>query len=234
MTRTVLKNATLVDCVEPHPSANTTVVLARLSRTLYLLGEGERAASAFAESLQLAWATQDRASLRMCLESLARAARGSDPQRAVRLFAAAAALRQASGRAFLPVEHALYQAVLDDLRTDLGEVAFAAAWAAGQALPLEDAVAEAREVVGQVATTSAPSRVPTVPTYPDGLTAREVEVLRLLAGGRTSPQVAEALVLSVHTVERHVANLYAKIGAHGRADATAYALRHGLTDAPPP
>ena len=60
------------------------------------------------------------------------------------------------------------------------------------------------------------------------LTAREVEVLRLLAGGRTNAEIAEQLVLSVRTVERHAANVYAKLGARGRADATAHALTRGL------
>jgi DNA-binding CsgD family transcriptional regulator len=64
---------------------------------------------------------------------------------------------------------------------------------------------------------------------PDGLTAREVEVLRLIAAGCSSREIAERLVISTHTVERHITHLYQKIGARGRADATAYALRHGLT-----
>jgi len=64
--------------------------------------------------------------------------------------------------------------------------------------------------------------------HPDGLTAREVEVLRLLAGGMTNIEIAQELVLSVYTVARHVANIYAKIGARRRADATSYALRRGL------
>jgi DNA-binding CsgD family transcriptional regulator len=66
--------------------------------------------------------------------------------------------------------------------------------------------------------------------FPNGLSAREVEVLRLLAAGNTNRQIAAALVVSVATAERHIANIYAKIGARGRADATAYALRHGLAD----
>ena len=64
--------------------------------------------------------------------------------------------------------------------------------------------------------------------YPHGLTAREVEVLRHLAGGRTNDEIAKELFVSVRTVERHVANIYAKIGARGRANATAYALSHNL------
>ncbi len=62
----------------------------------------------------------------------------------------------------------------------------------------------------------------------DGLTEREVEVLRLVAGGGTNNEIADELVLSVRTVERHIGNIYAKIGARGRADATAYALTRGL------
>jgi pimeloyl-ACP methyl ester carboxylesterase/DNA-binding CsgD family transcriptional regulator len=67
-----------------------------------------------------------------------------------------------------------------------------------------------------------------VHAYPDGLTEREVEVLRRLASGRTNGAIAEELFVSVRTVERHVANVYAKIGARGRANATAYALTHNL------
>jgi DNA-binding NarL/FixJ family response regulator len=75
-----------------------------------------------------------------------------------------------------------------------------------------------------------PSAVAAVRPVPpsDGLSPRELEVLRLLAAGESNSQIARRLGLSTHTVERHVANLYRKIGARGRADATAYALRHGL------
>ncbi len=65
-------------------------------------------------------------------------------------------------------------------------------------------------------------------TLPDGLTEREVQVLRLVAGGRTNNEVAAELVLSIRTVERHIGNIYPKIGARGRADATVYALSQGL------
>ena len=67
----------------------------------------------------------------------------------------------------------------------------------------------------------------TVPP-PHGLSGRELEVLRWLAAGETTRQIARRLGLSPHTIERHGANLYRKIGARGRADATAYALRNGL------
>jgi DNA-binding CsgD family transcriptional regulator/alpha-beta hydrolase superfamily lysophospholipase len=60
------------------------------------------------------------------------------------------------------------------------------------------------------------------------LSPRETEVLRLIAQGRSNQQIADELVLSVRTVERHITNLYAKIDAHGKADATAYALRNRI------
>jgi pimeloyl-ACP methyl ester carboxylesterase/DNA-binding CsgD family transcriptional regulator len=65
-------------------------------------------------------------------------------------------------------------------------------------------------------------------TILDGLTEREVEVLRLVASGESNLEIAEALVLSVRTVERHITNIYNKIGARGKADATAYAFRNSL------
>ena len=63
---------------------------------------------------------------------------------------------------------------------------------------------------------------------PRGLTPREVDVLRLIAAGRTNNDIAAELVISLPTVERHITHLYGKIAARGRADATAYALRRGL------
>jgi DNA-binding CsgD family transcriptional regulator len=63
---------------------------------------------------------------------------------------------------------------------------------------------------------------------PDRLTAREAEILRLVAFGRTNKEMAAELVLSVHTVERHVQNAYRKIDARNRADASTYVARVGL------
>jgi DNA-binding CsgD family transcriptional regulator len=64
------------------------------------------------------------------------------------------------------------------------------------------------------------------PFGPVDLTQREAEVLRLIGAGRNNPEIAEALFLSVRTVERHVENLYRKIGVRSRAEAIAFALRH--------
>jgi DNA-binding CsgD family transcriptional regulator len=62
-----------------------------------------------------------------------------------------------------------------------------------------------------------------------GLTEREIAILALVAQGRSNREIAESLFLSEKTVERHLANIYTKIGVQNRAAATAFALRHGLT-----
>lgn len=80
------------------------------------------------------------------------------------------------------------------------------------------------------ATSPAPAKAP-AQQHRDTLTPRERDVLRLIAGGKSNQEIAQALHLSVRTVERHISTIYDKIGASGkvaRAMATAYAFRHDL------
>jgi DNA-binding NarL/FixJ family response regulator len=63
---------------------------------------------------------------------------------------------------------------------------------------------------------------------PGGLTAREIEVLRLVVAGNTNHEIAAELVLSHNTVARHLSNVFNKLGLSSRAAATAFALREGL------
>jgi ATP/maltotriose-dependent transcriptional regulator MalT len=65
-------------------------------------------------------------------------------------------------------------------------------------------------------------------THPDGLSEREVEVLRLIAAGRSNKQIADELVISLNTVTHHVSNIFDKSGAANRTEAAAYAHRTGL------
>ena len=67
-------------------------------------------------------------------------------------------------------------------------------------------------------------------TSSEALSAREFEVLRLVAAGRSNGQIADELVISLNTVNRHVSNIYGKIGAANRAEAVSYAHRHGFAD----
>jgi len=66
------------------------------------------------------------------------------------------------------------------------------------------------------------------PTSAGGLTTREVEVLRLVAAGKSNRAIASELVISEKTVARHVSNIFTKLGLSSRAAATAYAYQHGL------
>jgi DNA-binding CsgD family transcriptional regulator len=69
---------------------------------------------------------------------------------------------------------------------------------------------------------------PVAPAWPAGLTGREVEVLRLIAAGCSNRAIAETLFISPNTVLRHVSNIFTKTGVANRAEAAAYATRHGL------
>jgi DNA-binding CsgD family transcriptional regulator len=65
-------------------------------------------------------------------------------------------------------------------------------------------------------------------TRPGGLTAREAEVLALVATGKTNRAIAEELVISDKTVARHISNIFVKLDISSRSAATAYAYEHGL------
>ena len=107
------------------------------------------------------------------------------------------------------------------MRAQLGDGPFEAAWAAGRTLTLEQAPAVLR----------APATAASAADRADGLTAREVEVLRLVAEGLTDAQVAERLVLSLRTVHAHLRSIYRKLAVRSRSAATRYAVEHGLAGA---
>ncbi len=69
---------------------------------------------------------------------------------------------------------------------------------------------------------------PAAPAPKDGLTAREREVLKLIARGLSNPEIAELLFIGEATVKTHINNTFAKIGARHRAEAVRYAYHHGL------
>jgi DNA-binding CsgD family transcriptional regulator len=82
----------------------------------------------------------------------------------------------------------------------------------------------------RVLLTAARSVRASAPDFPDSLSEREVEVLRLVAAGKSNREVAEVLVISVNTVFQHVRSILNKTGCSNRTEAAAYALRHGLVE----
>jgi DNA-binding NarL/FixJ family response regulator len=89
----------------------------------------------------------------------------------------------------------------------------------------------ARLAAGEVGTDTTARARPSG-RLPSGLTAREAEVLRLIAAGRSNKEIAAELYLSVKTVSRHLSNIFAKIGVSSRAAATAFAFEHQLVGHP--
>ena len=86
--------------------------------------------------------------------------------------------------------------------------------------PLADRAADLRDRIA--------ARVTRAVSYPDGLSEREVEVLRLIAAGKTDREIGEELYISIRTVGTHVGNILNKIAAANRTEAAAYAARHEL------
>jgi len=69
--------------------------------------------------------------------------------------------------------------------------------------------------------------------HPTGLSAREADVLRLLASGKTNQQIADDLFISLNTVSHHLRNIFAKTGTNNRTEAASFAHQHGLTGQAP-
>jgi predicted ATPase/DNA-binding CsgD family transcriptional regulator len=183
----------------------------------------------YEESLARARAIDDQELLISSVEGLAMvvSARG-EPVWAARLWGAAEVLRETIGEPLAPVEHASYAQAIMDARRRLGERTFTAVWAEGRTMTPEQALQAQVPLTALPLSPSTPTagRMPIV--YPAGLTAREVEVLRLVAKGMTDAQIAETLVISPRTVNTHLTSIYGKIGVSSRSEATRYALEQHL------
>jgi Bacterial regulatory proteins, luxR family len=155
-----------------------------------------RAAKLYGKSLSSWWGQDNELGTVEVLTGLARLVVEERPEAAVRLFAAAEAVQTLVGLAVAPALCTKNERALAAARAALGEEAFATAWAAGKNLPLKQAVAEAQTVTDD-AGRAAPADPDPSPSYAaGGLSPRELEVLKLVAGGLTNAQVAERLFLS--------------------------------------
>ena len=154
-----------------------------------------------------------------------------EARRAAKVFGAAQALREATGLPQEPSQRALEAPYLSAARSLLDEESWEVAFAEGQAMSFDEALSyslSGEERAGTPSSATASPQPPASPEYPAGLTAREVEVLRLVARGLTSAQIAKELFLSPRTVHTHLNSVYHKIGVNSRSAATRYALEQGL------
>ncbi|HEV2072577.1 MAG TPA: LuxR C-terminal-related transcriptional regulator [Thermomicrobiales bacterium] len=188
-------------------------------------GELCLAESHYRESILCNQTTGDRAGIGEGLAGLAlvAASRGLS-ERAVRLFAAAEAIREVAGTpnaAMIPADR---KWVMTAVKTRLGADAFAAEWETGKALTAEDAVAEAMEPP-----LSLPGEAPKAKLGDSlGLSGRELEILRLIAEGRSNRDIAGVLFISPRTVTTHTTGIFTKLDVGSRTAAVAVARERGL------
>ena len=200
-----------------------------LARVVLAQGERTEARAFYEESREIATALKDMGLIAACLEGRASmAAEEGQFTWAAQLWGAAEALRETIRVSLPPIERADYERSVALARTRLGEKAFSAAWKEGRAMtPVQAFAAQGFEVSAPLTTTTTPITAQTS-TYPAGLTAREVEVLRLVAAGLTSGEIARELKISEKTVAHHLTHIFNKTSSENRAAAVAFAIRHGL------
>ena len=124
-------------------------------------------------------------------------------------------------------ERLAYARATADAGAALGEESFVAAWAAGQALTEEAAVAVARAFLATVECASTATAM-TDPAAVIGLSPRELEVLRLVAEGRSDREIAAALFIGPATVRTHLTSVFGKLDVRSRTAAVAAARRRGI------
>jgi DNA-binding NarL/FixJ family response regulator len=210
--------------------------LANLAQCVRAQGDDERAAALYRESLPVAHRQGDKWGVIESLTGLAGIAGAhGQPGLAARLFAAAEAVRETIGLRLQRYVQSEFERAVDAVRKELGEDAFAAEWAAGKALSLDEAIVtagmidSARPLASEQARQPAPRQAERPkPVSSAGLTTREIEVLQLLAEGKSSREIGDLLFISHRTATTHVTNIFAKLDVDNRAAAVAKAFQLGL------
>jgi predicted ATPase/DNA-binding CsgD family transcriptional regulator len=215
-------------CHAEHIAWPTALNLSVMGEIATDLGELDRAEALGREGLRVAWEIGERRYFAGALAGLARtvAARG-DPEWGARLYGAVDAVLEATGANLPMTALPSFEPARAAVRMALGEEKFAAAWVAGRALPLSEVLAAAERGADSAFRPAEGERTGRFAT-PFGLTARELEVLRLVAAGRTNREIAMALFITQRTAATHLTHILAKLGVASRSEAAAWAVRYGL------
>jgi non-specific serine/threonine protein kinase len=201
--------------------------------TLHLLGDIARevgnwpeAIACYQENLTHHWTQRDPLGVADALLRLAQilVALG-DMELATRFFGCAEAQHNRAGVLVWEPARLGYDQSVAAARAAIGDALFQAAWEAGRALPLAEVIEMAANLRAESKT--APDRF-VAPGPPSRLSARELEVLRLVAQGRTDREIAATLLISRRTATTHLTHILDKLGLESRTAAAAYAVRHGL------
>jgi non-specific serine/threonine protein kinase len=201
--------------------------LTNLAHLAVQQGNWQRAVTQYRQALVRWRDLADVHNMAMALEGLAwpLAAQGH-AERSARLFGAAERLREVVGMAILPHWVPDHERARLAAQASLGERAFALAWAKGRAMTATEAIAyglapmEGHRPEGMGPVRPRPGAAPPV------LSARELEVARLVARGLTNRQIAEQLVLQTSTVGNHLQRIYARLELSGRAQLAAWVSEH--------
>jgi predicted ATPase/DNA-binding CsgD family transcriptional regulator len=194
----------------------------------WLLGAGNEAEARLKEAVRIQHRIGHRWGMATSLEGLAWIAASSQRlERAALLLGASAALWEELGNPILPYWRVHHDSCEAAARTGLGEARYRASWEEGYALPR-----------GQKAVAALEDKTPPTPLAPavseedtGELTARELEVARLVADGLSNPAIATALFVSVATVKTHVSHILRKLGLESRTQLAGWVAAHDSGDA---
>jgi predicted ATPase/DNA-binding CsgD family transcriptional regulator len=211
-----------------HDTGMLAMSLANLGAVFLDGNDLARASELARESLQIRWTRGERRGLAESLVIMARVVAADGEQTlAARLLGASAALVETGFRLPTAIERSA-QKLAADLGRAMGRAQLDPAMASGRFDPLESVVQQGLAYRLAEKAAPAPQAEPTGPEIP--LTAREREVLRLIALGRSDREIGDELFISRATAARHVANIFLKLDVNTRTAAAAYAFRHGLAD----
>ena len=200
----------------------------------YLADSPGAAGPLFAESLDLAARIGMKRQTAYALIGLALVGQGgADPGWSVRLHGAADQALADLGDTIEPLEGRLAEIDRQRLRAEIGAKAFEAEYRAGRTLDVARVAHEAaqrmhadRQAQERALLSERDASLP--PEATQVLTPRELDVLKLVAQGLSNPEIARRLVLSDHTIHRHLANILRKLNLSSRAAAAAWGVRAGL------
>jgi len=218
---------------ETGDQANVSRAFARLGDIARQQGDDAVALAHYQDSLALAHKFDEQQAAGKALLGLAHVSLvHRQYQQAARRFAAAEERLDAATE-MDPVERAEYARGVAQTRTHLGDQAYLKARDEGRNLSLEQVQMLAEQVdasktISRASHTVHAREAASRTTYPTQLSAREVEVLRLVAEGLTNEQIAERLVISYRTVTTHLNSIYTKLGVTSRSAATRFAVEHHL------
>ena len=206
-----------------------------LARVVLLRGDTVAAQTLTEESLAISFELSNLGGIASCLEQLAEISAAQEQlEWAALLWGSAENLRETTAISLESTQQADYERAVNEVRNKLGEDAFRSMWLQGRRMTPEQAIAARESLITRtpqdakqqpVSTTSSTKQKA---SYPSGLTAREVDVLRLVAEGLTDAEIAEQLDIKYRTVSTHLTSIYNKLGINSRVAAIRMAFENQL------